>query len=297
MNYVKIITAIFIVLAVVLILSIAAFWRSANAPTSGAPDALTAIRNADGYLTRIQKALRMDVALFSQFHRRKFGVPAFPFHMMHKFRELAVYMRIVDAEALVTTEEIEELTSPIDRLLAAALHCDYLPLPDAYLENLGTATRAGGYALTHAVMATKWAVENGGLKPDQLADLTRLQTKLLIDLIEQETSNNDLRIEAIAFLYYSGNGQHVREEWVRQVVATQNPDGGWSQTTASKGKSHQHTTQLGLWLLLEHQFPGIEEPIVPPRRGRDSPRPGAKYHETQETATCQVGSPARLGAL
>lgn len=256
-------TAIAVLLAVALVLSLAAVWRPAPAPPAETPDVPTAIANAERYLTA-QKALRMDVALFCQFLRRKFGVPQFPFRFDRNYPQRVGFMRVVDPAALVTSAEVEALRSPLGVLMVRALHCDYLPLPDDYVKALEESTRAGGYDLTHAVLATKWAIENGGLQRAALADLIDLQTAMLIDLIEDESATNDLRMEAMTFLCYSGQSRHIRAEWVQRVLATQNPDGGWYGSGPAKGASHQHITQLGLWFLLEYQTPGLDEPVVAP---------------------------------
>ena len=78
---------------------------------------------------------------------------------------------------------------------------------------------------------------------------------------------NDLKLEAAAFLCLAGQGARVSPEFVRHVVAIQNPDGGWGRLDnpdpANPDESSWHSSTLALLLLLHVSFP-----VAPSNAGR-----------------------------
>lgn len=178
-----------------------------------------------------------------------------------------VYRRIEDPRAAVGKLRIAELPTPIDRITATALHCDRIPLPENWVDVLRKASVAGGYALTHSVLATEWTVENGCLTR---ADVQALHADQIVWLVTFVQRRHDLRskfeaitdmwIEAVAMLYYAGAGDMVRPEWVEEIAGLQNDDGGWSRNPQDK-RSDPHATALALWVLLEQLQP--DTPPVP----------------------------------
>jgi hypothetical protein len=120
---------------------------------------------------------------------------------------------------------------------------------------------AGGYALTHGVLATEWTVENGcrtradveALRTDQIAWLVTFVQRRH-DLKDKFDAITDMWIEAVAMLYYIGAGDMARPEWLEEIVRIQNDDGGWSRNPY-EGRSDPHATALALWVLLEHLEP------------------------------------------
>jgi len=176
--------------------------------------------------------------------------------------ELAlVYRRLVDGRARVRPQQIEQLESPIDRITATALYCDQVGLPSDWIQVLRRASLAGAYALTHAVVAAQWTLENDCLSGIALAKLQLEQTLLLEDLLQDRTALDarhelslDIWIEALAMLYYSGAGERVRPEWIDALLATQRDDGGWPNHP-DRERSAPHPTALALWVLLENLEP------------------------------------------
>lgn len=215
------------------------------------------------------------LSLFGYLHRR-FGVDArlASGAAPHALRDgvarpevYAIYRRIDDPTAQVDKAAIAALPTPIDRITASALHCDRIPLPDDWLAILGKASRAGAYALTHAVLATEWTVELGCRRRDEVTALHAEQVRLLEQLIEQRAalagryeSATDLWIEAMAMLAYSGAGDRIRQPWVDDLLAAQRADGGWPRHPRAT-RSDPHATALALWVVLERL-----QPKAPPIR-------------------------------
>ncbi len=169
-----------------------------------------------------------------------------------------VYRRIDDPSAAIDKRIIADLPHVIDRITASALHCDRIELPANWLEILGNATRAGGYALTHALLATEWTVEQGCASRESVLSLREEQVRRLRAMIEERRalagkfdSSTDLWIEALVMLYYGGSGDSVRAPWVHDLLAAQRDSGGWSKAPASR-EADPHASALALWVLLEN---------------------------------------------
>jgi hypothetical protein len=186
----------------------------------------------------------------------------------------AIYRRIDDPDAEVGKAQIAALPTAIDRITASALHCDRIPLPADWVEILGKASRAGGYALTHAVLATEWTIENGCLTRPDVEQLHAEQTALLEKLIEgraalsaTQVAAADLWIEAMAMLDYAGAAARLRREWIADMLDLQRADGGWPRHPRA-ARSDPHATTLALWIVLASIDP--EAPhvrfIAAPRR-------------------------------
>lgn len=202
--------------------------------------------------------------------RRRYGIEArlASGQALHELRDggvrpevAAIYRRIDDPDARVDQAAIAALPSAIDRITASALHCDRIPLPADWVNVLGRASRAGAYALTHAVLATEWTVENGCLSRQTVAALHDEQVALLAQLVEQRAAlarrfetAADLWIEAVAMLVYSGAGARVRPEWTADLLALQRPDGAWPRHPRS-ARADPHTTALALWVVLAQRYP------------------------------------------
>lgn len=199
-----------------------------------------------------------------------------PFHLPPdappKTEIAAIYHRLWDPAAPIRPQQIAALESEIDRITASALHCDRIPLPGDWEAILRQASRVGGYALTHAVVAGQWTIENGCRSPHELADLQQEQIALLERLaadreatIAELDAGQDIWIEALAMLDYLGAGERVRPEWLATLLAAQRADGGWAR--GGRGdRSDPHPTALSLWVLSAHLAP--DRPPVPWLPGR-----------------------------
>lgn len=190
----------------------------------------------------------------------------------------AIYRRIDDPHAAVDKAAIAALPTAVDRITASALHCDRIPLPADWPAILARASRAGGYALTHAVLATEWTLEHGCRPRADLAGLRAEQIELLVALVERRAAlatryaaATDLWIEALAMLDYAGAGDRIRAAWIDDLLAAQRADGGWPAHPRA-ARADPHATALALWALstqLQPQAPPIRW-LAPPA----GPTPG-----------------------
>lgn len=175
-----------------------------------------------------------------------------------------VVRRFLEPNHPMTQETILAHGNPINQMLAAALYCDRIPLPPSYADSLRDMNRMGGLFVTHGVMATGWAVENGCIEPDAVPEdiaVGQLQGLLAIEHAPGARAH-DLGVEALACLYYAGRSDVVEEAWVDELVSLQRPDGGFSDGGPDQPSNH-HTTALALWVLLEHDYPGRQVPWLP----------------------------------
>ncbi len=171
----------------------------------------------------------------------------------------AIFRRLVDPGARVPKRTIAELSTPIDRMTASALHCDRIRLPENWNDVLREATRIGGYALTHAALASQWTLEQGCRPEIEVAVLQERQIEALGALVDGRdtlTVGNatDLWIEALVMLYYLGAADRIDPAWLEALLDAQRPDGGWPLGPGAK-RSDPHPTALALWVLLENLEP------------------------------------------
>jgi hypothetical protein len=227
------------------------------------------------FATSVETADPSWLSLFGYMHRR-FGVDArlASGAAAHTLRGdiarpevYAIYRRLDDPDAQVDKAAIAALPTAIDRITASALHCDRIPLPEDWVAILAKASRAGAYALTHAVLATEWTVENGCRGRQDVTALHAEQVRLLEQLIEQRDtlanqyeSATDLWVEAMAMLDYSRAGDRIRAAWIDDLLSQQRADGGWPRHPRAHG-SDPHASALALWMVLEQR-----QPQAPPIR-------------------------------
>ena len=163
---------------------------------------------------------------------------------------MRVFRRIADPDNPLHVEDLDAVTQSSDRILVTALYCDRLALPPSFPEVLAKAVRAGGYYLTHVLLASIWMRARGygpALPPGFIDDLYRCNAAI-ID--EDPTTVTDLKLEAAAFLYLAEKGSLVTDRFVASVIVTQNHDGGWGKRRDGRDGSDWHATILGLLLLL-----------------------------------------------
>ena len=189
-----------------------------------------------------------------------------------------IFRKIDDPMATVDKKKIADLPHVVDRITASALHCDGIEVPREWIEILGKASRAGGYALTHSALAAEWTVENGCRSRESIGELRREQTALLVDLVARRSqlspqfeADIDLWIEAMVMLYYTGQSAEVAEEWVADMLARQRGDGGWARGSR-ESRSDPHPTALAVWVLLENLRQPKMLPWLQRARGRSSDR-------------------------
>lgn len=229
----------------------------------------TAVANAIGFINRTREPYAL---LFMNIMHRRCGVPEFA-DTLARFDEvlaerpneaplLRVLRRIADANNPLQPDDWDRVKEHGDQMLVSALYCDRLGLPPSFAETLGKDVRAGGYHATHALLAWLWVHDNRcklDLPDGFVEEMYRAVAAILTD---RPTMVNDLKLEAAAFLCLARQGARVDPNFVRHVVAIQNPDGGWGRPDnlgpGEPDQSSWHSTILALLLLLHVKFPGAD---------------------------------------
>jgi hypothetical protein len=172
---------------------------------------------------------------------------------------LRVLRRLLDANNPLRPDDWDHLKIHTDQVLAAALYCDRLGLPEDYAEVLEKGVKAGGYHATHVLLAWIWLNDNRcklTVRDGFVEDMHRAVAAILED---RPTIVNDLKLEAAAFLCMARQGKRVDPRFVRLVVSIQRADGGWGRPDTpnpdSPDDSSWHSTILALLLLLHVDFP------------------------------------------
>lgn len=176
---------------------------------------------------------------------------------------LRVLRRIADADNPLQPDDWDAVLKHTDRIIVSALYCDRLGLPPSFPEVLDKAVSAGGYYLTHALLAWIWIQDNRCelALPDGFVDDMYRAVAAIVD--DDPATINDLKLEAAAFLCLARQGALVDPGFVRRVIAIQNEDGGWGRPDDvgwdKPDRSSWHSTILALLLLLHVQFPGARD--------------------------------------
>jgi hypothetical protein len=156
---------------------------------------------------------------------------------------------MADRDNPLRLEDMDAVTHPSDRLVVCALYCDRLGLsPSFFSEMLDKAADAGGYYLTHALLAVIWLREYGGDLELPAAFVENLYGANAALISADARTVSDVKLEAAAFLHFAGQGARVDRTFVESVLLTQQRDGGWGKSGDTR--SDWHATILALLLLL-----------------------------------------------
>jgi hypothetical protein len=224
-----------------------------------------AVNNAINYIARTNEpyALLMLNVLY-----RRFGIPEFN-DTLQRYDEILssypeslmkLYRRIADYNNTVDETDFNAVVDKMDSITVPALYADQWSPPESYSFVLINAKNSGGYMMTHALLATIWLQENNCniSLPEYFIEILYHDTAALTDLNLPVT---DLALEAAAFLYMGGQGNLVNPDFAENVIATQNPDGGWSWSSSdTPNGSSWHPSVLALMFLLHIQYPATSYP-------------------------------------
>ena len=112
------------------------------------------------------------------------------------------------------------------------------------------------------LLAVIWIQENNCSVPIPRSQVDQLYLANAA-LIDDDSVVTDLELEAAAFLYFSGHGSLVDQDFPNRVITAQNGDGGWSLSSKDPGNSYWHSTIVGLLLLLHLEYPAQSyEPTI-----------------------------------
>ncbi len=149
--------------------------------------------------------------------------------------------------------EVGGILHPVDLwdgLLLKALYCDRLGHGEEDLLLLTSIMDGqGGYADLHTLFGLLILEQNGCYDSKTLRASIGGIAGAVIAAQDRQGRVDDLYVERIALLYWSGYGDLVKRPWMRKVVKNQNTDGGWGDT----GASNSHTTGLAVLSLLYYQ--------------------------------------------
>lgn len=229
----------------------------------------TTVANAINFINGTREPYAL---LFLDIMHRRFKVPQFA-DALKRYDEvlaerpkeaplLRVLRRIADASNPLRPDDWDHVQIHTDRILVTALYCDRLGLPPSFGEALEKAVKAGGYHLTHALLAWIWIRDNrcAVAVPDGFEHELYRAVAGIVD--DQPTLINDLKLEAAAFLCMARQGARVDPRFIQRVVAIQNADGGWGRPDdvglGNPDESSWHSTILALLLLLHVKFPAAE---------------------------------------
>ena len=119
---------------------------------------------------------------------------------------LRVLRRLLDARNPLQPDDWDHLKIHTDQVLAAALYCDRLGLPEYYAEALEKGVKQGGYHATHVLLAWIWLNDNRcklAVREGFVEDMYRAVAAILED---RPNIVNDLKLEAAGFLCMARQG-------------------------------------------------------------------------------------------
>jgi hypothetical protein len=172
---------------------------------------------------------------------------------------LRVLRRLLDANNPLQPDDWDHLLIHTDQVLAAALYCDRLGLPESYADVLEKGVKAGGYHATHVLLAWIWLNDNRCKLAVRDGFVDDMHNAVAAILEDRPTIVNDLKLEAAAFLCMARQGKRVDPRFVVHVASIQRADGGWGKPDTPHpdrpDESSWHSTVLALLLLLHVDFP------------------------------------------
>ena len=164
-----------------------------------------------------------------------------------------VFVRLSDPEKAISQEVINGINSGIDRLTLTALYCDKLGLKADFFVTLDKYIAIDGYTLTHSGIALGWANENGCLNSEQQKSYSEKTINRLREYINKADYFYDKVITATAILGYIGGNSEINKEWINEIVACQNDDGGWPRSCRIEQGSNDNATAFALWALSAYE--------------------------------------------
>lgn len=226
-----------------------------------------AITRVSAYFARVGTRIKeLDVIMVTSLLSRHFGIrldmptleecyqrlPQLRFKQF-QLHDLFFADRRVPPGPLASTAEYLQRTygRSIDGLTDWSMYCHAIPLPADFVQVLTRVLDQGGYWVPHAGLQLRNALINRCLT--RTPEVDKLESEIVRRLregIDGGSVTDDIRIESIVILYYLGRGDAVRPSDLDWILDHQRPDGGWLPR-AEATESHNHTSMLALWGLLE----------------------------------------------
>lgn len=150
------------------------------------------------------------------------------------------------------------LRDPWDDLLLRALYCDVYGYTPQDFQVLGRLVPDQGYTDTHVLLALLFLRENGCYDTPERERAMRSVVERVSQAAENDKEWSDLYSERIAFLYFAGEGERVKPEWIRRIVAAQERGGGFRDPLFGD-EPNAHSTGLSL-LVFRYFLEQAKEP-------------------------------------
>jgi hypothetical protein len=107
----------------------------------------------------------------------------------------------------------------------------------------------------HMALWLRIAIQNDYVHPDDsVLKLIAYQNSRILDFIKHYEPQTDPWIEAVALYQFNSDAPVLHDDWIRLIVACQQPDGSWTPGK-SFSSSSDHTTLLALWALWAYSQP------------------------------------------
>lgn len=147
------------------------------------------------------------------------------------------------------------ISNQIDDLTVAAALCIEQPLDDTFLDHYDALMERGGYGPTHLLLAMIMLRTAGCESP-----LEAHHQEAVLSAVRSEVGISgpvtDLELEAAAWLLDWGDTEAIDEALIDRILASQLPDGGWSNGEV-ESIANWHSTAVGMWFVIgaAHHFP------------------------------------------
>lgn len=175
--------------------------------------------------------------------------------------------------AVSTTLSDEDILALI-RIMAQAVACHRLGAADlqAWVDELRRET--SGYLLTHQLIALLLGRHQGCIDAETAdpirADLSR---RLFLEQSMDRRGIDDLSLERLAILCFAQVCHWLQDDWIDEVIRTQQPSGSWGADTNAHVNERvlareEHSAALGFYLLAsvwQQRFADERPPRVPQR--------------------------------
>ena len=174
----------------------------------------------------------------------------------------ALFYRLVDKTFTAKKEVVEsDYRNLMTELMLKAIYSDIYPLEPDFIKKVKEQGKNGGYLLTHAMLSLQWAEENNAFDPKDYMKLKRELAIEMVKLVDKAKEFDDLTIEAVTFLLYTGFDDMVKDDWIVKILEVQQEDGGWKWNSEQKN-SDSHPSMLALWALLDWLHPENTTPWI-----------------------------------
>lgn len=161
------------------------------------------------------------------------------------------FPRLLNDKKRYSSKRLKEAFANSSGILRAQLwsiYPDVLPLDSLGIQYFETET--GIRNISHAAFALRWSEKysDEGQKI-QLAKYYPRYEQLIQSYLISESVATDSGLEGLVGLICLKKEKDIKMVWVKEILKTQNRDGGWSFHNTADEVSNPHTTLLAVWVL------------------------------------------------